>query len=174
MLRAGLSATSDALDRLCRWGALLALALMVIRIGVQVIARYLWKDPPGWTEEAARYAMVWAGLLGATLAFRLRFDPILIRLKIFDRGGARIVAEALRGVATVLFLGPIWFYCIFGPNYDVTRGYIARSAARTAEAIGMSMLWFTIALPLAITVIFVHLLADLAGRKPPPPVLETI
>ena len=173
-MKAGLSWASDALDRLCRWGALAALVAMVVLIGIQVIARYLWKDPPGWTEELARYAMVWAGLLGATLAFRLRFDPILIRLKIFDRGGARILAEALRAVATVLFLGPIWFFCIFGPGYDVTRGYIARSASRTAEAMGVSMLWFTIALPLSITVIFVHLLADISGRKPPAPSLETM
>jgi hypothetical protein len=28
------------------------------------------------------------------------------------------------------------------------------------------MVWFTMALPIAITVIFIHLLADIAGRKP--------
>lgn len=174
-MKAALSWASDALDRLCRWGALAALVAMVALIAIQVVARYLWKDPPGWTEEGARYAMVWGGLLGATLSFRLRFDPILIELKIFDRGAARILAEALRAVATVLFLGPIWFYCIFGPGYDVTRGYIARSAVRTAEVIGVSMVWFTIAIPVAITVIFVHLLADIAGRKPPPaPAFELI
>jgi TRAP-type C4-dicarboxylate transport system permease small subunit len=173
-MKAALSWVSDALDRLCRWGALAALAAMVLLIAVQVVARYLWKDPPGWTEEGARYAMVWAGLLGATVAFRLRFDPILVKLRLFERGWARPAAETLRALATVLFLGPIWFYCLFGPGYDVSRGYIARSAARTAEAIGLSMAWFTIALPLAISVIFVHLLADLAGRKPPAPALESI
>jgi len=161
-----LAKASDALDRLCRWGALAAMVLMVVLIGIQVVARYLWSQPPSWTEEGARYAMVWAGLLGATVAFRTRFDPVLARFKIFDRGALRVAAEALRGVATVLFLGPIWFFCIFGPGYDITRGYIARSAERSAEAIGMPMVWFTIALPIAITVIFVHLLAEIAGRRP--------
>jgi len=161
-----LSKASDALDRLCRWGALAALVLMVVLIGIQVAARYLWSDPPGWTEEGARYAMVWAGLLGATVSFRAGFDPVLAKFKIFDKGVLRVTAAALRAIATVLFLGPILFFCIFGPNYDVSRGYIARSAERAAEAIGMPMAWFTIALPIAITVIFVHLLADLAGRKP--------
>jgi TRAP-type C4-dicarboxylate transport system permease small subunit len=168
-MAAALARVSDALDRLCRWGALAAVVAMVALIAVQVAARYVWSDPPSWTEEAARYAMVWGGLLGATLAFRMRFDPVLARFKIFQRGAARFVAEGLRAAATLLFLGPIWFYCIFGPGYDVTRGYIARSAARSAEAIGVSMAWFTIALPVAITVIFVHLAADLAGRKPPEP-----
>ena len=156
---------SDALHRLCRWGALAAVVMMVLLIGLQVAARYLWRDPPGWTEEAARYAMVWAGLLGATISFRTGFDPVLARFKLFERGALRITAAALRAVATVLFLGPILFFCVFGPNYDVTRGYIARSAERSAEAIGVPMVWFTIALPIAIAVIFVHLLADIAGRK---------
>jgi len=160
-----LAKASDALDRICRWGALVAMVLMVVLIGVQVIARYLWADPPGWTEEGARYSMVWAGLLGATVSFRMGFDPVLAKFKIFDRGALRVTAATLRAVATVLFLGPIWFFCLFGPGYDLSRGYIARSAARSAEAIGVPMVWFTIALPIAITVIFIHLLADIAGRK---------
>jgi TRAP-type C4-dicarboxylate transport system permease small subunit len=164
-----LAKTSDALDRLCRWGALVALVLMVLLIGIQVAARYLWKNPPGWTEEGARYAMVWAGLLGATVSFRAGFDPVLARFEMFNKGALRVTAAALRAVATVLFLGPILFFCVFGPNYDISRGYLARSAERAAEAIGMPMVWFTIALPIAITVIFIHLLADLAGRTPAEP-----
>ena len=125
-----LSQASDALDRICRWGALAAMVLMVVFIAVQVIARYLWADPPGWTEEAARYAMVWAGLLGATVSFRAGFDPVLAKFKVF------VLIETL--VLVVI----------------------------AAEAIGMPMVWFTIALPIAIVVIFIHLLADIAGRKP--------
>ncbi|MCW5772353.1 MAG: TRAP transporter small permease subunit [Rhodospirillaceae bacterium] len=157
--------TSDALHWLCRWGALASVLLMVVFIGIQVVARYIWSDPPGWTEEAARYAMVWGGLLGATMAFRLRTDPVLVKLKIFTRPGPRIVADTLRAVAALLFLGPIWFYCIFGPGFDLSRGYIARSMQRTAESIGVPMGWFALALPLAITVIFVHLLAEISGQR---------
>jgi len=162
----GLERLSSALDRLCRWGAIAAVVLMVVLIGVQVVARYVWAAPPGWTEEGARYAMVWAGLLGATVAFRARFDPVLARLAFFERGPMRAVAVTLRVVATLLFLGPIWFFSVFGPGFDLSRGYIARSAARSAEAVGLSMAWFTAALPVAITVIFIHLLADVAGRWP--------
>ncbi|MBL8665117.1 MAG: TRAP transporter small permease subunit [Candidatus Odyssella sp.] len=164
-----LAKTSDALDRLCRWGALAALVLMVLLIGIQVAARYLWRDPPGWTEEGARYAMVWAGLLGATVSFRAGFDPVLAKFKMFERGALRAAAVALRAIATVLFLGPVLFFCVFGPNYDISRGYLARSAERAAEAIGLPMVWFTAALPIAIVVIFIHLLADLAGRQPAEP-----
>lgn len=160
----GIERLSRALDRLCRWGALAALVAMVLLIGVQVLARYVFAAPPAWTEEGARYAMVWAGLLGATAAFRERSDPVLMKLSLFQRGTGRAFAEGLRAIATVLFLGPIWYFCIFGPGFDVARGYVGRSAVRSAEAIGLSMAWFTVALPIAVTVIFVHLAASLAAR----------
>jgi TRAP-type C4-dicarboxylate transport system permease small subunit len=156
---------SDALHRLCRWGAVAGILLMVALIAIQVVARYLLKEPPAWTEEGARYAMIWGGLLGATLAFRWRQDPVLLRLGFFERGRGQGLGLALRAIATVVFLGPIWFYSLFGPGFDLTRGYLARSAARTAEAIGLPMVWFSAAVPVAITIIFVHLAAQLAAGR---------
>ena len=156
---------SDALHRLCRWGAVAGIVLMVVLIGIQVITRYLIAEPPPWTEEGARYAMVWAGMLGATLAFRWRQDPVLLKLGVVERGRGRGVGLALRAIATVIFLGPIWFYSVFGPGYDVTRGFLARSAVRSAEAIGVPMVWFAAAVPVAITIIFVHLAAQLAAGR---------
>lgn len=165
----GIERLSRALDRLCRWGALAGIVAMVVLIGVQVVARYVLNDPPIWTEEAARYAMVWAGLLGATAAFRERSDPVLMTIAPFRTRPGRVVAEALRAIATVVFLGPIWYHSVFGPNFDLARGYVGRSSMRAAEAIGLSMSWFTVALPIAITVIFVHLAAALVGRGPTGP-----
>jgi TRAP-type C4-dicarboxylate transport system permease small subunit len=156
---------SDALHWLCRWSAVAGIVLMVVLVAIQVVARYLLKEPPAWTEEGARYAMVWAGLLGATLAFRLRQDPVLLKLRFVEHGRGRGAGLVLRAVATLVFLGPIWFYSLFGPGFDVTRGFLARSAERTAEAIGMPMVWFAAAVPVAITIIFVHLAAQLAAPR---------
>ena len=166
-MAAVLDRLSDALDRLCRWGALAGVVAMVVLIGIQVFARYVLRDPPGWTEEGARYAMVWAGLLGATLAFRRRTDPVLTSLAVFESGAGRVIAEAMRAVATLLFLGPIGWFCVFGPGFDVSRGYVGRSLARATESMGITMAWFTIALPLAIAVIFVHLAAGAARSRAP-------
>lgn len=159
---------SDTLHRVCRWGAVAGILVMVALIAIQVVARYLLKEPPAWTEEGARYAMIWGGLLGATLAFRWRQDPVLTKLRFFERAPGHGLGLALRALATLLFLGPIWFYSLFGPNFDVTRGYLARSAVRTAEAIGLPMVWFSAAVPIAITVIFIHLAAQLAAGRDGP------
>ena len=40
--------------------------------------RYVFSSPPVWTEDVARYAMVWTGLLGATLSFKTRSDAVLM------------------------------------------------------------------------------------------------
>jgi TRAP-type C4-dicarboxylate transport system permease small subunit len=157
--------TSDALDRLCRWGALAGVVLMVALTAIQVVARYVLADPPAWTEEAARYAMIWSGMLGATVAFRWRRDPVLVKLRFVEQGRGLTAGRTLRALAAVLFLAPIWLYSLFGPNFDIARGFLARSAERTAEVIGLPMVWFTCIIPIAITVIFVHVAAQLAGAR---------
>ena len=157
-----LLATSAALDRACRFGAAAALALMVLLIAIQVVARYVFSEPPGWTEEGARYAMVWSGMLGAAVAFKAGADPVMLRLKALE---GNVAIAWLRATSVVLFLGPILYFCLFGPGQDIARGYIARSASRNAEAIGLSMAWFTAALPVAFTVILIHVAASLAARR---------
>ena len=157
-----LVALSNAIDRACRVGAAVSLALMVLLIAIQVIARYVFSEPPGWTEEGARYAMVWSGLLGATVAFKAGADPVLIKLVRLE--GSAAIAW-LRAATVVLFLGPILYFCVFGPGQDIARGFLARSASRNSEAIGLSMVWFTAALPVALVAILIHVAASLAARR---------
>ncbi|MEO7241681.1 MAG: TRAP transporter small permease subunit [Variovorax sp.] len=158
----GLIRLSHGVDRCCRVGAAAALVLMLVLIGIQVIARYLFSEPPGWTEEGARYAMVWSGLLGATVAFKARRDPVLLELKRFETHTA---IAWLRAASVLLFLGPILYFCLVGPGGDLARGFIARSASRNTEAIGLSMAWFTAALPVTFVAILIHVAAALAARK---------
>ena len=160
-----LARLSNAVDRVCRVGAALGLVLMVLLIAIQVVARYVFSEPPGWTEEGARYAMVWSGLLGATVAFKAGGDPVLLRLKSLE--GNALVAW-LKAATVLLFLGPILYFCVFGPGQDLARGFLARSASRNSEAIGLSMVWFSAALPVTIVAILVHVAAGLATRKKEP------
>lgn len=54
----------------------LANTLVVLMLGLvgavswQVISRYVFAAPSSWTEEVARFLMIWVGLLGAAYAFR--------------------------------------------------------------------------------------------------------
>jgi len=47
--------------------------LMVCLVGAvlwQVISRYVFASPSSWTEELARFLLIWISLLGASYAFR--------------------------------------------------------------------------------------------------------
>ena len=45
---------------------------LVTSVAWQVMSRYLLSDPSPWTEELARFLLIWIGMLGASLAFRER------------------------------------------------------------------------------------------------------
>jgi len=159
---------SDALHRLCTTGAALCFVAMLLFVAVQVIARYVFKDPPVWTEELARFAMVWGGLLGATMSFKTRTDPVLASPE-QPRGSIKsIVLGGIRGTAVVLFLGPILYYSLFGPHMNFARGFLMRSAQRTADTLGFPMIYVALAVPVAAAVILVHLAARAAGDAKAP------
>jgi TRAP-type C4-dicarboxylate transport system permease small subunit len=51
--------------------ALIALMVaLVVSVSWQVISRYVFSSPSSWTEEVARFLLIWIGVLGAAYAFR--------------------------------------------------------------------------------------------------------
>ncbi len=44
--------------------------MLVTSVSWQVMSRYLLEDPSPWTEELARFLLIWIGMLGASYAFR--------------------------------------------------------------------------------------------------------
>ncbi len=178
-MRRAIIRTSDALHWLCRWGAIACLAAMLVFVTIQVVARYGFAQPPSWTEELTRFAMVWGGLLGATLAFKTRFDPALVTIPA-SKGRAIVTGTALAAAAAVLiFVLPVLYYSLFGAGWDLSDGFIARSMGRTADAVGLSLAWIAAAVPFAMATIVIHLAARLAGDpsgldQEPDPNRETV
>jgi TRAP-type C4-dicarboxylate transport system permease small subunit len=155
---------SAYLNTIALWGAVVAVAVMVGAAMWQVIARYIFASPPIWTEELARYAMVWAGMLGASCAFYSGADPTLFPKARSVTGGKGLIYALLRAAGVALFAVPVVWYCFIGPRGGIKRGFIARSAARTAEMIDVPMIWFASAIPIAFILILIHTSADVATR----------
>lgn len=150
------------LDRICRIMAVSFLTAMLLLVLFQVVARYIFQTVPAWTEELARWAMVWGGLLGATIAFRVDADPRLFQP---PRLGSRIwICSAfwLRTAMVIVFLGPVLWH---------SDQYISRMMGRTAESIGVPLGYVSLAIPVMVIVIFVHLAARIViskgGLQPP-------
>jgi TRAP-type C4-dicarboxylate transport system permease small subunit len=159
-MRRAIALVSYGIDKFCRTAAVGFLSLMLLLVLFQVLARYIFQAVPVWTAEAARYCMIWGGLFGATMAFRGDLDPRLIQP---PKQGSRlwIVAAAwLRSIATVLFLGPVLYH---------SDRFLARSLHRISDGLEVPMAWITMAVPITVVVILVHLVARLIGSDAGPP-----
>ena len=131
---------SNSLNWLARYGAVLCVFTMFATILVQVLARYLLNSPPAWTEEIARYMMVWSGMLGATLSFKRRQDPVLVEdILAGSQSPLRYLTKIVRSAAILVFLLPVLYFSFFNIKGQYGKGYIGRQAALTADTLGFPM-----------------------------------
>ncbi len=153
-MRRVISLISYGLDKICRTASIGFLSLMLLLVLFQVLARYIFQSVPVWTEEAARYCMIWGGLFGATLAFHADKDPRLIQPPTTGSKAWIISATWFRAIATLVFLGPVLYH---------SDRFLVRGWHRISEGLEIPMAFMTVAVPITIVVIFIHLIARLIG-----------
>lgn len=93
----------------CSWGMVVLGLAMTVVILIQIFFRFVIYQPVPWSEEAARYLMIWMGLLGSVLAVRMGrhigVTAAMDRLpENWRMGGARLV-----DVCLFMFLGIICY-----------------------------------------------------------------
>ena len=155
----GIALASTVVDRACLTIAKLALTLMVLTILLQIWARYGFDYPFTWTEELARYLMVWAGLLGATCAFKRRLDPAVTTLS----EDASLLRRRI--ALTMLFLTPVIYYSVFGPGMNIERGFLWRSSNRISPGLNLNMALVGCIVPLSCSIVLLHLLSRITTRN---------
>ncbi|WP_234570756.1 TRAP transporter small permease [Rhodohalobacter sp. 614A] len=66
------------IDKFLEWFMVTLMAVLVVDVTWQVISRYLLGEASSFSEEVARYLLIWIGLLGSAYAYRrkmhLAFD----------------------------------------------------------------------------------------------------
>ncbi|MGE0582776.1 MAG: TRAP transporter small permease [Steroidobacteraceae bacterium] len=150
---AALTALSAALDRACVALALAAFMVMLLAILLQVVARYVFAMPPTWTDELARYAMIWGAMPGAAMSYARGVDPVLKRLDCTGRPGRALAIQAIEGVAMLVFILPVLWY---------TPGFLARHAHRITESLELNSAVVVSIIPASLVVVLVHMAARLA------------
>lgn len=142
---------SILLNRIALRLAAICIFSMLLVMMLQVLARYAFDSPPFWTEELARWLMVWGGLLGASCAFHTHADPAMVHPPADSVIRQKIQACA-RFAASWGFFAPVLWY---------TLPYLERQINRTSEGLHVSTVWMSSALPVAIVLILIHGLAGL-------------
>jgi TRAP-type transport system small permease protein len=115
-----------------------AFAILTAVVFFQVIARYLFDAPPFWTEELARFLLIWLTFIGAVLAHAHRehiaVDTFVQLLPLRVRPAADLIASL-----TVL----VTLAVIAKGGFD-----IAMMGTQTAPALGVSMRYIYMSLPI--------------------------
>ena len=148
-----LGSLSGKLNNLCSNAAIAFLLLMLGAVALQVIARYVFFSPPAWTEELARYAMVWAGFLGATVSFYKNADPVLTTPDYTSPALQRFFL-LLRNAAVLIFLIPIIYW---------SPTIISHHLLRETESLKLVSGYVVMIVPIFSGVILVHIVARLAS-----------
>jgi TRAP-type C4-dicarboxylate transport system permease small subunit len=138
------------------WAAGLCLTLNVAVVVFAVVARYGFNVSPIWTEELARYALIWAVLLAGAAALR-RGEHMQIRI-VVDR-----LPPALAGPADWLRRAVVLGVLVFMTGMGVY--YAQKVSGMTTLALNVSRSLPTAAIPAGMGLMLTqYLLLLLAGR----------
>ncbi len=105
-----MSSLTHTLEKILEVVCAVLMALMVIDVTWQVLSRFVLSTPSSFSEELARFLLLWIGFLGAAYAYRkfahLGLDILTANLK----GTAKFVAERFSDSVTFLFSAIIMVY----------------------------------------------------------------
>ena len=150
-----------ALDRLL--GGTLALLMLALVLSVcwQVCSRYLLQAPSSWTEELARFLLVWIGLLGAAYAYRTRAHMGIDMLAARLAPGAQHLLRRFAAALVLLFAVAVMGYG--GASLVILTGELEQMSA----ALQLPMAAVYSVIPLSGLLIAVYAVEELMGREEP-------
>ena len=141
----------NLLDRLILFISSFALMLLVVTVTWQVFSRYVLNDPSSWTDELARYAMVWLGLLGASYLFGIKGHLAITLLDGYlrDKGKAHVALQLLINAISFAFV-----------SLAMLKGGIAlmgRTTQQLSPALQLPMSTVYSILPISAVIILIYL-----------------
>ena len=155
MNRRPLLVISDFLNRICEVALIILLAAMAVVVFLQVLFRYIIHLPLFWTEEFARYCLVWASLLGAAVALK-RGEHIAVTffLDNFPKRAARALTVVAQ-ISVILILAVMAWGGI---------KLVLVTSAQISPALRISMAVPYLALPIGSVIMLFHVLSSMMQR----------
>ncbi len=119
------------------------MALIVLAVTWQVFTRFIIQDPSSYTEELARFLLIWIGVLGGAFALRTRahLGIDLITQRVGEKGRKRIQITVYSTVILFAF-----FVMVIG---GIRLVNITFSLNQISAAMGIRMGYIYTVLPLS-------------------------
>lgn len=147
--------------------ALLVGVLMLVMCGATlagVFARYLLNDALSWSEEVARYSMVWMSFLGGGLVFRysghIAIDTLVARIP------AGVVRQLVVGFAHLVVIAFLAVLAWYGYSLMMRGSYMTTAALRLPMSVPYA------AIPVGAVMMIYHMVASnlqSLGKQTEPP-----
>jgi TRAP-type C4-dicarboxylate transport system permease small subunit len=149
---------SNVLEKVTAIPLIIIGGLMFGVVLVGTFWRYVLNDPILWTEEAARYLMIWMALIAASISMKRR-EHVSMNLLINP-----LPAVIKRIVGTLTSLAVAFFLLVL-TREGITMVLSARS--QISPALGISMFWPLLSVPLSgilmLAQLFLVLVIDWTG-----------
>ncbi len=100
----------DFLQRLTEYALFAMVAAMVLIVFAQVVFRFALRASLPWSEEAARYIMVWISLLGASIGIRNKGHIGVEALILLFPPFLKKIAAVFATLVASAFFGSMIFY----------------------------------------------------------------
>lgn len=132
-----------------KWILIVLFFMMVVVVFLQVLFRFALDQPLAWTEELARYLLVWITFLGSGYAMSVKAHPSVELLYERANGMVKRVMMVL-STAVILF----FFWQIIVKSFE----FIQRSMVQTSPALQIPMGYIYTAIPIASVLFILNLL----------------
>jgi TRAP-type C4-dicarboxylate transport system permease small subunit len=121
-------------------------------VGIEVFRRYLIGVSFPWSDELARYLMIWVAFLGIGLGCRReRHVGFFVVVNLLPQGLRGVISIFLRcSIMVFLTLVGLGFYRI-----------LPVLAIETSPSLGVSMFWFYLAVPVMCLLYILHIIVSL-------------
>ncbi len=143
------------IEKINRWLIVLLLASLTTVISIQIFSRYVINFSIFWTEELARYLLVWTALTGAALALKENAHiAINVLVECFpDKTKTKIIL--LSKIITLVFLISL-FYVGFSLALSMY--------SQKSDALRIPLFWPYLSIPASAALMSFYLLSSLIKK----------
>ena len=148
-IREGILKAEQSVQNFMKWVLFLVTGAMTVVVLLGVFFRYVLEAPLPWSEELARYLMVWGASLGAFVAF-----------KEGSHVGVTIIMDRIQGQAAVALTRAAQFIVALFMAIVTIEGFILVSQIKgqTSAAMEIPMGWAYLAIPVGCLLILLEVL----------------
>lgn len=130
----------DWLGKITLFVVIILTGILVITVLTGVFFRYIIRDSLSWTEELARYLMIWAALLAVSVGIKDKEHVgIQLLIKQFPPRITKLITFVVY-IITIVFLGVLTF-----KGYQVAD----RAKSQLSLALNISMYWPLMSIPVS-------------------------